>query len=479
MQGFKVAGAYVGDDEWCSAKLLALLAKRLANLDLVDRIRDSEKVRNATQLKCSLLRLVASSIPNHWMRIMLPHVTRAAAEMVDARIADSFLALAVATDSPEVRIDLAVLCARVPIKLGGCGIASYVSVAAAAHVASVAASRAAVAAAYPPFAALDLASADGHPVAAAFGAAYEAVRSTLGVVHARFAAIDDHIYVDINGTRHAAFRPALPKPLLKPMPALPDLVRDTDSKTPPFLRQKALSMVAYCSEWLSWLDEARTFDAANTDAVTKEREARRVISISQFGSGGWLQITNDTNIRHSKVPSAEMRAAVQYRTGLYASALTGALDERERRGIAVTQADRLGDTAVNTVGTTTRHNRFNRYAFEAVAAVATGAVLLGDKGDGLPRARAEAVRRNAHYATQTTALTSSSRTLPTASTSRASTHPSAPAPAPLGSARAAVAASRRAAPATRTPSAARARTAAARRWAALSEAWRRTAPLTT
>ena len=95
--------------------------------------------------------------------------------------------------------------------------------------------------------------------------------------------------------------------------------------------------------------------------------------------------------------SAEMRAALQYRTGLCASALTSALDERERRGTLVTQADRLGDTAVNTVGTTTRHNRFNRCAYEAIAAVATGAVLLGDKGDGSPRARAEAVRRNAHY----------------------------------------------------------------------------------
>ena len=29
--------------------------------------------------------------------------------------------------------------------------------------------------------------------------------------------------------------------------------------------------------------------------------------------------------------------------------------------------------------------------------MATGAVILGDKGDGTPRARAETVRRNAHY----------------------------------------------------------------------------------
>ena len=35
------------------------------------------------------------------------------------------------------------------------------------------------------------------------------------------------------------------------------------------------------------------------------------ISVSQFGLRKRLQVTNDTNIRHSKVPSAEMRAAMQ------------------------------------------------------------------------------------------------------------------------------------------------------------------------
>ena len=57
-------------------------------------------------------------------------------------------------------------------------------------------------------------------------------------------------------------------------------------------------MVTYCSEWR---DEVRAFDAANTGAVVKDREARRTISVSQFGSGGWLQITNDNNIRYSKM----------------------------------------------------------------------------------------------------------------------------------------------------------------------------------
>ena len=46
---------------------------------------------------------------------------------------------------------------------------------------------------------------------------------------------------------------------------------------------------------------------------------------------------------------------------------------------------------------TTRHNRFNRAVWDALQAVATGSVVLGDKGDGSPRAREEAARKYAHF----------------------------------------------------------------------------------
>ena len=46
---------------------------------------------------------------------------------------------------------------------------------------------------------------------------------------------------------------------------------------------------------------------------------------------------------------------------------------------------------------TGRHNKFNRAFYNAVSAQATTSVILGDKGDGSPRARADALARYAHY----------------------------------------------------------------------------------
>lgn len=115
----------------------------------------------------------------------------------------------------------------------------------------------------------------------------------------------------------------------------------------------------------------------------------------------WLAVIGDRNFRYSRVRSPTFRAALQYRSSLYVSALTAPhrciVYEMQVRGERVTQADRLGDTAVNSTNTTTRHNRFNRAVYDALKAVAEGSVILGDKGDGSPRAKEEAVRKHAHF----------------------------------------------------------------------------------
>ena len=63
----------------------------------------------------------------------------------------------------------------------------------------------------------------------------------------------------------------------------------------------------------------------------------------------------------------------------------------------VSQSDRLADTIINLDSKTGRHNKFNRAFYNAVSAQATTSVILGDKGDGSPRARADALARYAHY----------------------------------------------------------------------------------
>ena len=52
---------------------------------------------------------------------------------------------------------------------------------------------------------------------------------------------------------------------------------------------------------------------------------------------------------------------------------------------------------LNTTSKTGRHNEFNRAWFNAISAVATTSVILGDKGDGSPRAREHAKQRYAIY----------------------------------------------------------------------------------
>ena len=64
-----------------------------------------------------------------------------------------------------------------------------------------------------------------------------------------------------------------------------------------------------------------------------------------------------------------------------------------RHGLAVSQSDRLGDTAANQHNHTRRHNNGNRACRDAIAAKATTEVILGDKGDHSPRAVAAAAAR--------------------------------------------------------------------------------------
>ena len=158
-----------------------------------------------------------------------------------------------------------------------------------------------------------------------------------------------------------------------------------------------LSMVVQSDRWIRTLDRVNAFDANNDGATIKRREAKRFVSTSQAGAGAFLRVTGDAAIRGSFVTSPILLSAIQYRAGAYLTAVAPALDERARRGIAVTQSDRLGDTAINSSNATTRHNAVNRCIYNARAAATTACLKLGDKGDGKPRARADAARRTEMY----------------------------------------------------------------------------------
>ena len=108
----------------------------------------------------------------------------------------------------------------------------------------------------------------------------------------------------------------------------------------------------------------------------------------------------DPSLRGTVVESSTMIAIIQRHLGLYmyVSCLAATLDARAARGEIVTQAGRLGDTAIHAANATARHNAGLHAVYTALSsATATGvSVKLGDKGDGTPASKADAQLRHAH-----------------------------------------------------------------------------------
>ena len=128
--------------------------------------------------------------------------------------------------------------------------------------------------------------------------------------------------------------------------------------------------------WLELLDKAHTFDSTAVDTPLDHREATRLISASQFGSGAWLEVAPDASLPFTRPRSGPYTIALQRRFGLYMGSARGANSALEA---ADKTPDWLGDAACNEGQHSTRHHAVNRAWHAALNAVATGTVLLGDK----------------------------------------------------------------------------------------------------
>jgi hypothetical protein len=131
----KVAGTLVGDPTACAAALTSIISSRLSNLRLILCLRDDLRTTHVAQLQHGLLRLNASAIPTHWMRTMHPAVTAPAAALADRLVAEAFIAISTLYSPPD-RVALSLQTARLPIRDGGLGLASFTTSASAAFVAS-------------------------------------------------------------------------------------------------------------------------------------------------------------------------------------------------------------------------------------------------------------------------------------------------------------------------------------------------------
>ena len=300
-------------------------------------------------------------------------------EAAQDRLRVSWEALTASDASPVERRDLAWLQALLPNTMGGGGLYDALSTHTAAYAAARLKTWPTLRRISPLLADVDFNTTDMPSVVAA-REAYETLRALRADVAARHATFDDTVYYTIDGDRKLRFRPAS-LPLDKSLPPLAQLWTPVNDSLPTPPSQKVLSKVIQHDKWLTLLDAAIEFDRTAVDTPIHHREATRIISASQFGAGSWLGASPDASPSCPKLHSPAHLIMLQRRLGLYLSAaktandaLSVSRDKPDRRLV-----DYLGDLACNSGEHSTRHHATNRAWRDACAAVAIGAVILGDK----------------------------------------------------------------------------------------------------
>ena len=366
---------YKGDEAWVRRKHEEDMTKRLRNLDRVDEWRDKEKLQNVTHLRKTLITRCAALQPLYFARCQRPDRVEPGLRAAQDRLRISWEALTGAGASPPERRELAWLQALLPTTLGGAGIHDTLALSGAAYAASCLACWPTLQRVCPALRDIAFATTELPSIAAARDE-YEAIRARRDDVAAIYSEFDKDVYHLLDGEARARYRPAALPPASRLLPASRLFKPDDDDSIPTPPSQKALSAVLNHHRWLELLDKAHDFDSTAIDTPLDHREATRVISASQFGSGAWLEVTPDASLPFTRPRSGPYTIALQRRFGLYIESARGANQALEAAGKA---PDRLGDAACNEGQHSTRHHAVNRAWHAALSAVATGTVLFGDK----------------------------------------------------------------------------------------------------
>ena len=138
----------------------------------------------------------------------------------------------------------------------------------------------------------------------------------------------------------------------------------------------AVSMVISNASWFDLFVACAHADSSPSASMIRHREASRFIAASIPGAGGWLECAPDASVTYGGQRSDLSLIAWQRRAGLYLSIAKAANDAAARLGL---EHDYLGDTFENGGGHTKRHNAANLAIRDALVAVATSTVLVGDR----------------------------------------------------------------------------------------------------
>ena len=355
LRGLKVLGAYVGDAEWCSRELVVRVERELADLRKVTALRDAgPRLNTAQQVKQMMLRYCVNTKLTYFLRAMPPAVTAAAARRQDELVSEALCGVFGTTGATAMEVELALMQARLPVKLGGCGMTSMEDIAGPACIGSWALCWPRLAHVdsskrfdlpHAPYAGIDLLTSELEIVAQLREAHRQSLDSH-AFVAGEYAALDRRLHdyaFDKEGRQQPRFHPdgLVSAEELAPLSAF-----GTDSE---FLThaQRRHSLVVHHSRWLYHLH--RVLEVGR-------REAARFIAVSQPYAGHFLNAVPSRG--PFRLASWAMHIAVQRRLGLPLYAARGLEGARD--------PDPLGDRAScnGEAGHAARHAALNRAVHE-------------------------------------------------------------------------------------------------------------------
>ena len=291
---FKAVGTFFGDPEACKKELTAHLRKKLAPLDVIDTIVDTDCVTNTSQLRLNLVQRIACAKTKYIAGITPPNVACEALDFAHNRIRKSFEGIARADASPQALRDLVWLQAQLPTEMGGCNIDTAFTRADSDFSMSLLKNWRTLVAHNPDFA-LDERGASKYPTIAAAIATYESALSDWKEVCEKRTARDKNKYHTVRGGYLTEFYPkSVPLPEPESLPATDAILNGTCKSTYP--RPRALAAIKNHKDWFAHqeLVKARDLHVKNNpslgDSAVNNREATRFISASTPFAGKALDV---------------------------------------------------------------------------------------------------------------------------------------------------------------------------------------------
>jgi hypothetical protein len=386
---FKMVGGYHGDDDACAVATTTRLAKKLQPLDVMDRARETEFIKNVSQIKHNIVRFAVAPIASFTAQITEPSVSNWPLHLTEDRIRRSWELNVAAEASPQQLRDQAWQQACLPAEgFGGCNLTSSSCTTDANgtiinhhYTASFLSCWPRLRVLLPDMQGVSPLDENAPRFVKEAIAGYNETRRLRSALETTHAALHNQKYHTLRGGKLTPYHPPA-LPLAETLPPAAELLDPTSKLRTP--SSGKLASVQNISAWhqhkanLHAQDLQTARDKINGSSAVKHREASRLISTSMPYATAWHSVPPD-GTTGTKIATPQWRASMQRQLGLHLSEAKPALVELAKYGETV---DFFGDDASNNANHNRRHNACLTAWYNAISAVATTQTVLGDKAHG-------------------------------------------------------------------------------------------------